>query len=242
LLRCLINILGRQSKKKYGGTIAALGLEDFWNSLLSEERDFIRECYDSSLGSRNAKYLDSPKVNINTTQTASSFLICYAGWAISKKRFDLADKLLDEAIKREENAIDLHYTYNELIDLCYKRREEGPEWLDLCMKQCLEDIELFPKFKEEYLQEERARYIELANSPITTKTERKKYLKEAGNVTFNLRVPSFQRLAIIYEKQGKYKEAIDICKLALSYGLEENTKSGFAGRIEKLEQKLNKVN
>lgn len=232
----------KEPLKKYGGLIAFLGLEDFWDSLLPEEQKFIRECYASSFssGERNPKYLDSPEAHISTTQTASGFLWAYAGWAISKKRFDLAEKLLNEAIKRKTNNIDLHFIYNHLIDLCYKRRNEGPEWIERCIKYCLEDIKIFPEFKKEYLKEEKERYILLANSPLSNKNERRKYLKEAEFITFNLFVPSFQRLAIIYENQGRYAEAIEVCNLALSYGLKDNTKGSFEGRIEKLKKKASK--
>lgn len=235
------NLFIKRPKRKYGGLIAFHGLEDFWDSLLPEERDFIRECYRSSLGGGNPKHLDNPKANVSTTQTASGFLTGYASLAISRKRFELANKLLNEAIKRKTNYIDLHYTYNYLIDLCYKHRNEGQECIEQCINYCLADIEIFPWFKEEYLQEERERLIEAADNPLYTKKERLSILKKAKSVEFNLSVPSFQRIAIIYEKQGKYKEAIDICKLALNYGLTEDTKGGFEGRIERLEKKLNKA-
>lgn len=238
MIRCLIYLIHNRNKKKYGGIISALELEEFWASLLPEERDFIRECYASSLGVGDLKHLDNPKININTTQTASNFLTGYASWAISKKRFDLAYKLLNEALKRKSNIIDLHFTYNHLIDLCYRRRNEGREWLEKCINYCLADIDMFPLFKKEYIQSEKAVYLELANSPYTDKKERKEYLRQVNNVTFNLRIPSFERLAIIYEKQGKYEEAIKTCRLALDYGLYDSTKGGFDGRIERLEKKL----
>ena len=235
-------LFSKQPKRKYGGLIAFLGLKEFWDSLLPEERDFIKECYKSSIGDGNPKHLDSPRANITTTETASGFLTSYAGWAISKKKFDLADKLLKEAIKRKQSATDLHYTYNHLIDLCYKRRNEGPEWLERFINYCLADIEIFPWFKEEYLCEERERLIRAADNPLYTKKEKVSILKKAQNVQFLLNVPSFQRLAIIYEKQGRYKEAIKICQLAINYGLKDDTKGGFEGRIDRLKKKANKKN
>ncbi|MEW6663027.1 MAG: hypothetical protein ACOY9Y_02205 [Bacillota bacterium] len=165
-----------EQQKKYGGIIAALKLEEFWGSLLPEEREFIRECYTSSLGGPNPKDLDNPKVEISITRSASGFLSNYAGWAINKKRYELSDKLLQEAIRRNENVVDLHFTYNSLIDLCYKRRNESPEWIERCIKYCLEDISIFPEFKEEYLKEEKEKYIKQANSPLN-KSERKKNIK-----------------------------------------------------------------
>ncbi len=231
----------KDPKKKYGGIIAFLKLEKFWESLLPEEREFIKECYASSLGGLNSKHLDNPKVEASTTQSDSGFLSNYAVWAISKKKYELADKLLEEALRTNKNQVDLHFTYNSLIDLCYKRRNEGPEWIERCIKYCMEDIIKFPEFKEEYLKEEKDRFIKQANNPLYNKSERKRILKKAESVTFNLFVPSFQRLVIIYENQGRYKEAIEICNLALSYGLIDKTKNGFKGRIEKLKKKASKI-
>ena len=53
------------------------------------------------------------------------------------------------------------------------------------------------------------------------------------------RITTFQRLAILYEKAGQYKEAIEICNLAIKYGLTESTKGGYTARLQKLEKKLN---
>ena len=147
MIRRLFNIFLYRNNKKYGGIIAALELEEFWDSLSLEEREFIRECFVNT-GQGKPIHLDSPKSKVTTSQLPSGFLTSYAGWAISKKRFDLADKLLNEAIKRKANHIDLHYTYNYLIDLCYKHRNEGPEWLEQCINYCLADIEIFPGLKK----------------------------------------------------------------------------------------------
>jgi len=238
----LRNLFQKQPKRKYGGLIAFYNLENFWDSLLPEEREFIRECYAStySTGERDPRHLDNPKVRISSTQSAAGFLCGYSSWAISRKKFNLADKLLKEAIKRSTNNIDLHFIYNHLIDMCYKRKDESPEWIEQCIKYCLDDIKIFPEFKKEYLDEERARKLKLANSPLIDKKEREKLLDKTENNTFNLQVPSFERLAIIYEKQGRYKEAIEICQLAISHGLKDSTKGGFEGRIERLQKKLNK--
>ena len=49
----------------------------------------------------------------------------------------------------------------------------------------------------------------------------------------------FKTLAIIYEKEGKYAEAISICRYAQAYGFENDyTKGGMTGRINKLTKKL----
>ena len=53
------------------------------------------------------------------------------------------------------------------------------------------------------------------------------------------RITTFQRLAILYEKAGQYKEAIEICNLAIKYGLSDSAKGGYPARLQKLEKKLN---
>lgn len=51
-------------------------------------------------------------------------------------------------------------------------------------------------------------------------------------------IPSFKRLAIIYETREKFNEAIKISELALKFGLSDGTKNGYKGRIDKLKTKL----
>jgi len=49
-------------------------------------------------------------------------------------------------------------------------------------------------------------------------------------------VLGYQQLAIIFEKQGKYDEAIDICNLAL----DNDVKGDWKKRIEKYSKKRDK--
>ena len=37
-------------------------------------------------------------------------------------------------------------------------------------------------------------------------------------------IPAFKRLAMLYEKQEKFEEAIDICKQACSFGMDERSR------------------
>lgn len=53
----------------------------------------------------------------------------------------------------------------------------------------------------------------------------------------------YKKLALAYEKQGDYQKAMDICQKSISSGItNDGTKSGFSGRIEKLQKKLIKRN
>lgn len=74
--------------------------------------------------------------------------------------------------------------------MLYKQRDV-PEKLNQCIEYCKKDIALYPAFDKD----NRLRYGE--------------------NDT--LHIPSFERLAIIYEKSGDIENAIRINELALSY-------------------------
>jgi hypothetical protein len=51
------------------------------------------------------------------------------------------------------------------------------------------------------------------------------------------RVPTFEYLATVLVEEGQYDDAIAVCQKALSFGLDDGTKSGFEGRIERITKK-----
>ncbi|MDX9786517.1 MAG: hypothetical protein RBT11_07065 [Desulfobacterales bacterium] len=53
------------------------------------------------------------------------------------------------------------------------------------------------------------------------------------------RIETFKLAAIAMEEDKRYDEAIILCNKALSYGLKNGTKTGFEGRIGRLEKKRN---
>lgn len=61
------------------------------------------------------------------------------------------------------------------------------------------------------------------------------FVGEFGDVP---RIPSFKRLAIIYQKQGNHEAALDICDQALEIGTTDGTKGGFEGRKDRLRKKM----
>lgn len=72
------------------------------------------------------------------------------------------------------------------------------------------------------------------------------HLQEFGQIAPALRsefdgslphVPTFQNYATLLTELGDYDRAIWVCELAQYYGLDDGTKSGFAGRIERIKKK-----
>jgi len=132
---------------------------------------------------------------------------------IFSKEYDEAKKLLLKALEAEDdNPIDRHFVYNGLIKLYYKLRDERTDAMEKCIYYCKEDIRQLQKFL-------------------------KAYEKEYGDIP---QCPSVIQLAIIYEKNGEFQKAIDLCNFAIRLRLKDGTKSGFHGRSTKLEKKLYK--
>lgn len=148
-----------------------------------------------------------------------------------------AEKVLLKSLQYQ-NPIDSHFAYNQLINLYYKQRDK-PGYLEKCIDICKKDIELYPLFKQASIDED-IRMIKRTQRLFEKGSkDYKRFQQEIDNyVWIKPRIPSFQQLAIIYEKQEKYAEAIDICKLAVKYQLNDGTKGGFTGRLSRLEKKL----
>lgn len=228
----ITNDKNKYQGKKYGGHIEYYGLQNFWEGLSLKERESIKYWYSISgiNGKQNPEEIDSPNIQLTSNWSVSKFLSYYSQPAMGEKNYDFSERLLGEALKYNPNPIDLHFIYNDYIDLYYKRRDEGEQWIDKCIGFCKRDIELFPKFKEAWI-EEKKRILEFCYKSGTISYEE---LNEP--IDFILSIPSFKRLAIIYEKRKLYDKAIEICKLAISYNLDDGTKGGFESRIKKLQK------
>ena len=107
--------------------------------------------------------------------------------------------------------------YTVANNLALPNSKEMQQVTDLC----LQDIKLAPQILN-YCKE-------LANNYDDDNLER--YL---------VSYPSFKRLAIIYEKQGNFKKAIDICKQAIELGFyKDGTPGQMPGRLARLIKKSN---
>ncbi|MGM0438700.1 MAG: hypothetical protein ACQEQD_10565 [Bacillota bacterium] len=208
-----------KAKSKYGGLIKLFKLTDFWSGLSSKKREKARIAHSRNLSASNTtkeakkKQVDSPDVTItHYNAEASVFLNGIATNLFPDKEYDLIEEFALKAIETDPNIVNLHFIYNNLIKVYYKRRNENEKYLDKCIEICKKDINMYPELRKEM---------------------KKEGLGQA-------RIPSFQRLAIIYEKQGEYQKAIDICEQAINYGLNDNTKTGFKGRLKRLQKKTKK--
>ena len=186
--------------------IVGVGLEDWYTNLSDEQQQKLHE-YSTFFGTGGEMNL-LDKGTVETSQSAQEYLKGVGSTAASEKDYEFAEMVLLEALDREDgSATSTHFTYNELIDVYYKQRDDREDAIKKCIQYCKKDIEIADEFVAEF-----------------------------GEVP---RIPSFKRLAIIYEKQERYADAIAVCDQALEIGTTDGTKGGFEGRKDRLRKKLN---
>lgn len=121
------------------------------------------------------------------------------------------DKMLN-AVELETNPIDRHFLLMSIVDETYKHREEL-EMAEKCLEFGLIHINEFPSI-----------------APALK--------KEMGGTL--PRVTTFQKLATLLAERSKYDEAISVCERAVSLGLNDGTKSGYEGRIQRIKRSKQK--
>ena len=197
-------------RKRTKGLIGYFKLDSWWNSTFSErERKYICKKYQPLGFSPSALTKDNIT---STSQGVTTFLSSLASWFHSPNELPIAEKILKKAeemsMQGHKNVSDAHFVYMEKIKVFYKQRDKNTKALDLAIEACKQQISIAPKVAQSF--------------------KRKWKDDELPSHT------GFEQLAIIYDKQKRYKEAIDVCQQA--------SKQGWTGtwekRIEKYEKKL----
>ncbi len=119
-----------------------------------------------------------------------------------------------KAVDSKTNLIDRHFLLQSIVDATYKLRKEE-KYKTLCIKHA-----------EKHLQE-------LPNIAPALK-------KDMGGKL--PRITTFQNYATVLTEIGQFEEAIAICEQAIFYGLHDNTKSGYEGRIKRISKKAKQEN
>ena len=87
------------------------------------------------------------------------------------------------------------------------------------------------------------KYLEIIPSIVQSLKSEKEINKDT-NMNINEQIYYsyvYKKLALAYEKQGNYQKAIDVCRTSINKGIvDDGTKNGFPGRMEKLKKKLDK--
>lgn len=197
-------------KKRTKGLIGYFKLEDWWNTAFSnEEREYIKNKY-QPLGFSSSQLTEEDITS--TSKSATAFLSTLASWFHKPNELPIAEKILKKseefALQGCKNVLDAHFMYMEKIKIFYKQRNTNPEALNLATQACKKQIAIAPK------------------AALSFKRSWGELPAHTG----------YEQLAIIYDKQQKYQEAIEVCKQAAKQGWTGN----WEKRIEKYTKKLNK--
>lgn len=112
------------------------------------------------------------------------------------------------ALQETDDALARHRLYQQVIEHCYRGREEDAV---------------------------RYALIHYAQAHIAEFDEISKPLKKQNGGKLP-QVATFKHYAAILTEAGQYDEAIAVCEKALSYDLKDGTKTGYQGRIERIEK------
>lgn len=237
-------------EKKGQGLLGFFGLHDWFRGLSKKEQSAIRKIYEETSG-EDASDLDS--VEIETSETAQGFLGSIAIGLIAQKDYALGELVLQKALSlTSPNPWDRHFIYDSLIEIYYKRRDEESNAVDKCIKYCIDDIEIAEDVVETHKKDMKYEMRRRTALDRLSREQRVDFYvshEEYPPGYYDIppipdeeipipRIPSFDRLAIIYEKQGNYQAAIQVCQRAIELGTPSSTKGGFTGRLAKLEKKL----
>jgi hypothetical protein len=248
------------------GFIGAYSLENWWTHDLSDhERKIIESTY---------KPIGLPEGSDNLTkgrmavinQSKLSFLSGLATWFKKPETFQLARKIIEYAnnfINETTNIIDVHFYYQNRIEIFYRNRDNDPDALSLAIKACEDQISIAKEVAKALQRESREindpikqleRLIQMDKDLILQIPElRDSYEKKildnenkleklkdkVNNIGISenhIKLPihiGYKQLSIIKDKQKEYEEVVKICVQAK----EEGWSGDWDKRIEKAKKK-----
>ena len=112
-------------------------------------------------------------------------------------------------LKSETDPLSRHLLYEQGVALAYKKRKTDAGMKALVLELAQGYVDEFSKLKKEVL------------------------------ASYGNGIPVFKQLAICLEEEREFKKAVDVCETALFHGLDDGTKTGYKGRIERLNKKQN---
>ena len=211
---------------KTEGFIGYYQLEGWWISAFSEEeRGHIEEVF-QPLGASD-KPLTSGEFH-SMTSTAIQLLNELAGWFRKKEDKVIAYKILDKAedlLDPNTSVLDAHFLFQTVMRLNYKDRNIEKHF-EKAIEACKRQIALGEKAAEMF---------RLEDAVLTVRLREYGQVRESSLDDFELPAhPGYKQLAIIYEKQKRYRETVDLCLQALA----EGWRGDWDARIDRCEKKI----
>lgn len=118
--------------------------------------------------------------------------------------------------------VERNFRLSDLVEQTYRRCKDSPALRAICEQVAWQHVDEFPSLEEAVRIDHRRRYGHLP--------------KERP-----LGVSAFAVLTTLLTEKGDYDRAIAVCKRAMHFGLDDGTKTGYAGRIERIRRKQRKA-
>lgn len=147
---------------------------------------------------------------------------------------DQEKELIKELENNQSSPFARHFIYIQLQDFYYQYRELNLEYLNKCVECCFLDINSLDEMQKDFLEKEAEKIKRM--SRFQDEGFEQKEMERIRKEGFIGNIPAFNRLAIIFEKQGNFTKAIEICDSAIAYG---QSVDSFKERKDKLLKKLN---
>ncbi len=187
-------MLNRQPKEQTGGLLGQLGLADWWFATFPDEgRKYIDKVYKSATNSPLGLAQGQHRP---TKQSPSVFLVNLAASFLNShrdRRFGyLMLKKAESLAERADDLVMLHKIYSAIERLHAADRHDDPTALVSLVSACEKHIEMAPKT---------ARLLRnlRPDEPLPRHT-------------------GYEMLVTVHEKEGRYDEAIALCKQAIEQG------------------------
>lgn len=184
--------------KRITGKIAYYQLLDWWLDTFSEEEQhYIDQKYKPLILGGQGNGLLSGEIS-SSSASVVNFLWVLADWFNQKEELSIAKRILEKAetLVLQGNLLDQHFLYATKLKIYYKHRE-NPEFFELAIQACRQQIAIAEKAKAEFIKE----------------------AKNLGDKSgFFPSHSGYEQLAIILEKQKDFEEAIKIAKQAQDQG------------------------
>ena len=126
---------------------------------------------------------------------------------------DLEKTLLKELISKKDDAYESHFSLIALQNFYYQYRDVDVKYVDKCIEACIEDINSLVNLQRDYRKQELENIKRYSEFQSKAETDAKILNVEC----FTGIIPAFSRLAIIYEKNKRYTDAVNVCDQAIRY-------------------------
>lgn len=172
-------------------------------------------------------------------RSATDFMADVGEVAVKDENFNLAEKILNEAIKNSKNDFDMHYSCEKMIKLYDVMIENNLDYLERYMEICQKDIEVFAEIRKSSHHE----YVTIAKrsykAAIISEDEYNLLMKKAKSDIILPLANSFKVMIELCIVGKKFDKALELINRGLCYDIPDGDRKKLEYLLEKTENARN---